>query len=434
MRLELADFPVKEIHLGTGLKYRSGLLEVNDKDLKALMLQDPRIREAELSVVMPGEKTRITGVRDVVEPRVKVGGEAQVFPGVLGPVEPVGRGRTHRLSGMTVVATAEYEGIIRAGTAAQRSGIIDMWGPGAEVCPFSLYVNLVLVLRLVEGLPEIEAHKAIQQAEYSVALRLADATAELEPQRMEVYDLDSTKPDLPRVVLIVGCLTEKIHDPSNVSYYGLPIRESLATAIHPNELLDGAVTGNTIKANAYYPTTWHWQNHPLALGLCQKHGQSLNFAGIILERISFVNYPEKEVVAHNTAQLASLLQADAAMITWLGGGNAFIDVSLTVRACEQRAISTVLVTWEYGGKDGLDSPLLFYVPEANAVVSTGSRDRWLELPAPDRVVGPYENIHAIEYPGAPRITAKDPLTLDSRDLIIGGIDIWGRDSLTCRAY
>jgi glycine reductase len=434
MRLELADFPVKEIRFGSGLRYGSGLLEMNEQDLKALVLQDHRVQEVEFAVVLPGEKARVTGVRDVVEPRVKVGGEAQVFPGVLGPVVPVGGGRTHRLSGMGVVATAEYEGTIRTGTAAQRSGIIDMWGPGAEVCPFSPLVNLIMILKLVQGLPEIEAHTAIQQAEYRVAQRLAEATAELEPNQMDVYDLESSKRDLPRVVLIVGCLTESATVPSNVSYYGFPIRESLASAIHPNELIDGAVTGNTIKANAYYPTTWHWQNHPLALGLYREHGQKLNLIGVILERVRFVSFPDKEVAAHNASQIASLLKADAAIITWLGSGNAFIDVSLTVKACERQGIKTVLVTYEYGGKDGLDSPLLYYVPENNAVVSTGSRDRWLELPAPERVVGPYENIHAMEFPGAPRISAKDPLSLDARDLIIGGIDLWGRSTLTCRAY
>jgi glycine reductase len=406
MRLELADFPVKEIRFGSGLRYGSGLLEMNEQDLKALVLQDHRVQEVEFAVVLPGEKARVTGVRDVVEPRVKVGGEAQVFPGVLGPVVPVGGGRTHRLSGMGVVATAEYEGTIRTGTAAQRSGIIDMWGPGAEVCPFSPLVNLIMILKLVQGLPEIEAHTAIQQAEYRVAQRLAEATAELEPNQMDVYDLESSKRDLPRVVLIVGCLTESATVPSNVSYYGFPIRESLASAIHPNELIDGAVTGNTIKANAYYPTTWHWQNHPLALGLYREHGQKLNLIGVILERVRFVSFPDKEVAAQ----------------------------SLTVKACERQGIKTVLVTYEYGGKDGLDSPLLYYVPENNAVVSTGSRDRWLELPAPERVVGPYENIHAMEFPGAPRISAKDPLSLDARDLIIGGIDLWGRSTLTCRAY
>ena len=68
---------------------------------------------------------------DVVEPRVKVSGNGQVFPGILGAVEAVGAGRTHRLSGMTVVATAAYEGTVRAGLGVQRSALLDMWGPGA---------------------------------------------------------------------------------------------------------------------------------------------------------------------------------------------------------------------------------------------------------------------------------------------------------------
>ena len=46
-------------------------------------------------------------------------------------VEPVGEGRTHRLSGMAVFVTAEYEGTVRAGLGVQRSAILDMWGAGA---------------------------------------------------------------------------------------------------------------------------------------------------------------------------------------------------------------------------------------------------------------------------------------------------------------
>ena len=138
--------------------------------------------------------------------------------------------------------------------------------------------------------------------------------------------------------------------------------------------------------------------------------------------------------AQTAAHLATILRADAALVTWLGSGNAFVDVMLTVQACEQRGIKTVLVTYEYGGKDGVDSPLLFYVPEAQAVVSTGSRDRWIELPIPERVIGPYEKIQILSYPGAPVVPAKDSLTLDARDMIIGGVDNWGRLSWTCRAY
>jgi len=121
-------------------------------------------------------------------------------------------------------------------------------------------------------------------------------------------------------------------------------------------------------------------------------------------------------------------------VTWLGSGNAFVDVMLTVRACEQRGIKTALVTYEYGGKEGIDSPLLYYVPEADAVVSTGSRDRWIELPPAEKVVGPYDQIQILSYPGAPVASARGSLTLDARDMIVGGVDNWGRQSWTCRAY
>ncbi|MBI2210320.1 MAG: hypothetical protein HYU47_06935 [Deltaproteobacteria bacterium] len=370
--------------------------------LKGLVLQDKRIEEAWLEVVVPGEKVRVTGIRDVVEPRVKVEGKGQVFPGILGPVAPVGEGRTHRLSGMAVLVAAEYEGTIRAGLGVQRSAILDMWGPGAEASRFSSLFGLVLSLRLVK--------------------------------RVETFDLTKVKPKLPRVLFIQGCLTDSHHVHSGVSYYGLPIRDSLATVVHPNEFFDGAFAINTTRCIGYFPITWDWQNHPLVLGLYREHGKRLNFAGVILERIRFETFQGKEVIAQNTAQLASTLGADAALVTWLGSGNAFVDLMLTIRACEKRGIKTVLVTYEYGGKEGIDSPLLYYVPEADAVVSTGSRDRWIDLPPAEKVVGPYKEIKILSYPGAPVASARDSLTLDARDMIVGGVDNWGRQSWACRAY
>jgi hypothetical protein len=107
---------------------------------------------------------------------------------------------------------------------------------------------------------------------------------------------------------------------------------------------------------------------------------------------------------------------------------------LTVRACEQRGIKTTLVTYEYGGKDGVDSPLLFYTPEANAIASTGSRDRWIELPEAEKIVGPYQEIKVLSYPGAPLTRARGPFTLDARDMIVGGVDYWGRSDWNCTAY
>ena len=434
MRLEMAEFPVTKVSLGSEFRYRSGTLEVDEHEIKKLVLCDKRIEDASLAVAVPGEKVRITGIRDVVEPRVKVQGKGQVFPGIMGPVVPVGDGRTHRLPGMAVVVAADYEGMIRSGSAVQRSALLDMWGPCSEVSHFATLVNLVLILRLVRGLPEIEAHTVIQHAGYAVAQRLAEVTKELEPERVRTYELGAGKQNLPRAVLIQGCLTDSHHPHSGLSYYGLSIRDSMATAIHPNELLDGAVTGDTTRAMAPFPTTWNWQNHPLALELYEEHGKSFNVLGVILERIRFETHQGKEVIAHNTAQLAALMGADAALITWDFAGNCFVDVMLTLQACEQRGIKTVLVTYEHGGKNGVDAPLLYYVPEANAVVSTGSRERWIELPVAEKVVGPYERIIISSHPGAPLIPARDSMTLDSRDLIVGGVDLWGGQSGMCKAY
>jgi len=434
MRLEMAEFPVRQIRLGGVYGYQDGTLEVDRDDLTRLVLRDRRIHEASFETVSPGENVRITGIRDVVEPRVKIGGEAQVFPGTIGPVESVGSGVTHRLSGITVLATAAYEGTIRAGTGVQRSAILDMSGPGAEASRFSKFVHLVLIMRLKEGLGELEAHSAIQKAEFEVARMLAEVTRELTPEKVQSYELNEAARPSPRVVLIQGCLTDAQQAHSGVSYYGLPIRESLATLIHPNELLDGAVTVNTTRGVAYSPTTWDWQNHPLALGLYREQAAGrLSFAGVILERIAFDTFHGKEVMAHNTAQLAAQLGADAALVTWIGSGNAFVEVMLTIRACERRGIKTTLVTYEYGGKDGVDSPLLYYVPEANAVVSTGSRDRWIELPEAEKIVGPYEEIRVLSYPGAPSTLARAALTLDARDIIIGGVDNWGGGNWICKA-
>ena len=435
MKLEIAEFPVTQIRLGHRFKYASGLLDVDEAAVIDLALQDPRITDAALAVAVPGEKTRITGIRDIVEPRIKVAGSGQVFPGVLGAVENVGEGRTHRLSGMTVIAAAAYEGTIRAGTTVQRSAILDMTGPGATISRFSSHLHLVLSFRIVPGLAELDAHAAIQLAEYKIARLLAQTTEGLSPAKISTYDLSDKDTSLPNVMLMQGCITDPQHVHSGVGYYGLSLRDSMATFVHPNELFDGAVTVDTTRSGrGYYPTTWDWQNHPLVLGLYEAHGKSLNFGGVILQRIRFETSHGKAVGAQNAAGLAKAMGADGVLVTWIGGGNAFVDVMFTIRACERNGIKTTLVTYENGGKEGKDSPILFYVSEANAIVSTGTLDRKVELPAMDKVIGPYEQIKIFPFPGAAPVPAQDALSLEAGDVLIGGADIWGEGMKKCAEY
>jgi glycine reductase len=336
---------------------------------------------------------------------------------------------------MTVIAAAAYDGTIRAGTTIPRSAILDMSGPGAEVSRFSSYLHLVLSFSIAPGLGELDAHSAIQMAEYKVAQRLAQITEGLSPAKISIYDLSEKDPKLPNVMLVQGCITDPQHVHSGVGYYGLSLRNSMATFVHPNELFDGAVTVDTTRSGrGYYPATWDWQNHPLVLELYGAHGKSVNFGGVIMQRIRFENHHGKEVGAQNAARLAKAMGADGALVTWIGGGNAFVDVMLTVRACERNGIKTTLVTYENGGKEGKDSPVLFYLSEADAIVSTGSLDKVLELPAMDRVVGPYEQIKIFPFPGAAFLPAKGALSLEARDVMMGGADIWGDGRFRCEEY
>ncbi len=336
---------------------------------------------------------------------------------------------------MTVIAAAEYEGTIRAGTTVQRSAILDMSGPGAEVSRFSSLLHLVVTFKIVPGLGELDAHGAIQMAELKVAQRLAQITEGLVPARLHSYDLSESDPDLPNVMLIQGCITDPQHVHSGVGYYGLSLRNSLATFVHPNEIFDGAVTVDTTRSGrGYYPTTWDWQNHPLVLELYAAHGKTLNFGGVILQRIRFENNHGKEVGALNAARMAKSLGADGALVTWIGGGNAFVDVMFTVRACERAGVKTTLVTYENGGKEGKDSPVLFYLAEADAVTSTGALDRPLQLPAMEKVIGAYDEIKIFPFPGAAPVPARGTLALEARDVMIGGADIWGQMNFRCQEF
>ena len=166
MQLTLAEFPVRHIRLGSVYRYQDGLLEVDQEDLVDRYC---RIRAFYRRVSMssvPASRCGLPASATWSSRGVKIDGAAQVFPGVIGPVLTVGDGVTHRLSGMAVLATAAYEGTIRAGTGVQRSAMLDMWGAGAAASRFSALRHLVLILEIRAGLGELAAHQAIQHAAF----------------------------------------------------------------------------------------------------------------------------------------------------------------------------------------------------------------------------------------------------------------------------
>ena len=124
MRLEIGKIFIKDIQFGDVTKIENGVLFVNKEEMINTIWDDEHIASVDLDIARPGESVRITPVKDVIEPRVKVEGNGGIFPGVLSKVDTVGEGRTHVLKGMAVVTTGKVVGF--------QEGIIDMTGLGAE--------------------------------------------------------------------------------------------------------------------------------------------------------------------------------------------------------------------------------------------------------------------------------------------------------------
>jgi len=116
-----------------------------------------------------------------------------------------------------------------------------------------------------------------------------------------------------------------------------------------------------------------------------------------------------------------------------GGGNNITEVMLAIQACERLGIKTVLLAWEHGGPQGADYPLPFAVPEAVAIVSTGSMDEPLHLPVMSRVSGASTIRVRPEVGGVP-LPVDVPLDLTNRYELFGDANPVGWQHTGCRDY
>jgi glycine reductase len=388
MRLELGTFPVREARFGGRTRWRDGVLEIDREAALAAVGEDGLVVSARLELARPGESARIWPVRDVVEPRVKVDGPGIVYPGWFGrSIETVGRGRTHRLSGLGVVEVSSVNWHDAGGDFVDQ--YIDMSGPWAELIPQSKLVNVCLV---VEPDPAIDIHsqnEVVHRATLAVADHLAGAVRDLTPPESQVFELPPA-PGLPGVVYV-----QCVHSPQAMSHsehtfctgtYGMT-RLTPPWLIHPNEILDGALSG---PYRTMFATSWAVMNNPLLLELYRRHGKTLAFLGVIAFRTEWTTQHEKDLMAEQAAKLAKMLGAAGALVTWDAGGNEYIEVVHTVRACERLGIKTVFLTSEDNPEGGAPS-LLKPLPEADAIVTTGFFNASLldlgSMPPVERVIG-----------------------------------------------
>ena len=75
MRLEMGNIYIKDIQFADTSKIEDGILYVDKGAVKAVALEDEHIKTVTFDIAKPGESVRITPVKDVIEPRVKVEGK-----------------------------------------------------------------------------------------------------------------------------------------------------------------------------------------------------------------------------------------------------------------------------------------------------------------------------------------------------------------------
>ncbi len=390
MRLELGQVLINDVQFGEETKFESGVLYVNKEELIALIKEDEHLKEVDVDIVKPGESVRITPVKDVVEPRVKVEGPGGVFPGLLSKVDVVGSGKTNVLKGCTVMTTGKIVGF--------QEGIVDMTGPGADYTPFSKTINLVLRCEPIDELKQHDHEKAVRFAGFKAAAYLAETAKEVTPDTVEVYEvepfLESIKkyPDLPKVGYVQMLQTQGLlHD---TYVYGVDAKQIVPTIMYPTEIMDGAiVSGNCVSA-CDKNTTYHQINNPVIHDLLAVHGKKLNFVGVIITNEN-VYLADKERSSNWTAKLAEYLGLDGVIISQEGFGNPDTDLIMNCKKIEQKGIKTVIITDEYAGRDGASQSLADADALADAVVTGGNANEVIELPPMDKVIGHIEFVDII---------------------------------------
>ena len=386
MKLELGFIKINDVQFSNECAVKDGILYVNPEDVKAFIYDNDDvksyIKSINFDIAKPGESVRITPVKDVIEPRVKVEGPGGMFPGVISKVDTVGSGRTHVLKGAAIVTAGKIVGF--------QEGIIDMSGEGAKYTPFSKTLNLVMVAEPVEGTKQHDYERAVRFAGLRAATFVGALGKDVEPDEVKTFEtygiMEGAKlfPELPRVGYVHMLQTQGLlHD---TYVYGVDAKRIVATLINPTETMDGAIlSGNCVSA-CDKNTTYHHLNNPVVAELFEEHGKTLNYVCNIITNEN-VYLADKQRGSDWAAKLAKLLDLDAVIVSEEGFGNPDADLIMNCTKNEKQGIKTVLITDEYAGCDGKSQGLADSDPLADAVVTAGNANMEVVLPPMDKVIG-----------------------------------------------
>lgn len=422
MKLEIGNFYVKDIVFGDKTAFKNGILTVNQEEAVSALNPDGNLKEVELHIVHPGENARILPIKEIVEARTRPDGRA-VFPGYTGRMDLSGTGKVYALKGMAVTAVGEY--------ASCGDGMLDMDGEAAELTHFTKLIHLCFTAKNVDP---SEDNDVVQKKNlhyrlgaHLLAEYVGKVVREQTPKDWEVYDnTEKVSPDLPKVALVlqISCAM----GPGLLTLlYGQDTLQLVPPMLNANEVLDGALCGDTLFFASFKLYTYDYQNMPLIKELYAEHGKNINFVAVFLD----VNPPVADLkhrASNRIVVMSQMMGIDAAVVVNTGNGHSEIDFFTTIIKLEEKGVKCIGQCMESPGHGGGMQSKIMLDSHANAIVSTGADHVILNLPAKKRIIGHLETIGRDPYPGAWEYDAEyGPSLHEDGSLVVDSLMIAGHD-------
>lgn len=391
MKLEIGNFPVKEITFGPKTSYAGGLLTINKDEAIAKVKEDEHITDADLHIVNPGDMVRLVPVKDAIEMRCRIEGCKGLYPGVTSPIESAAWGKINTLKGASLLVVGKHWGSFQ-------DGVIDMGGPYRRNTIYGSLHNLVLVGDTDE---EFERHeqqktnKALRWAGLRLSEYVGQCLKDLEAREVDNWDLGpiNRRPEeiqkLPGVVYVMQPQSQMEAPGYNTLIYGWDLNKMLPTVMHPNEILGGAVVSGSFMPCSSKISTYEFTTNPTIKRLMREHGRTLNFLGVIMSNLNVI-MEQKVRSAVCVAQIARDLGAEGALVAEEGYGNPDVDYIQVIVELEKAGVKTVGLSNECTGRDGQSQPLVALDEKATALVSSGNVSELYKLQPMPLVLGELE--------------------------------------------
>lgn len=380
-KLQIDYVYVKEVRFGDKTSLEDGVLVVNKEELLNIAANDC-FESLDIELACPGEKCRILGVYDIMEPRCKADAPETSYPGLWGKLAPAGEGRTVALRGVVITDIFYPKSNIKY--------FIDMGGPAAKYTNFSKHYHLVIDAKPAKGVTDVSYAEALKNSSLAINVFLAKLAINMKPDKTEIFETGpvGNGPDgkpLPKVAYLVTHLAS--HGTWNFFVYGQSALGFLPIILQPTEILDGAMVWRYWEPNYYLQHEMHIKE------LMKRHGKDLEFVGVVIDN-NVMKIDDKDAMAMMSATLCKeTLKADCVMINKTAMGHAQLDAALAFNWCEKFGMTSV-VNLAAVSNDKPGDMLVIADPKVDAIVNSG-RNFVVDFPRMERIIGEGTNVPAL---------------------------------------